>query len=197
MALDVGRITESETADAIALLARGMRDNPIHVAALGDDPAHRVDALTQLFSGVIPMQPEPLRASEHGKIVGVSGLLIPPECMIHGFGGLSADQFPPMLDDADEQARLVEWMQAWGGKDPDEPHFHLGPVAADAGKQGRGIGTALLEAFCTRVDQDAAVAYLETDKAENVGFYARFGFETVAEADVIGVPNWFMRRSPR
>ena len=102
-----------------------------------------------------------------------------------------------MLDDADEQALLVEWMRAWGGRDPDEPHFHLGPVAADAGKQGRGIGSALLEAFCTRVDQDAAVAYLETDKAENVGFYARFGFETVAEADVIGVPNWFMRRSPR
>ena len=174
-----------------------MRDNPIHVAALGDDPAHRVDALTQLFSGMIPMQPEPLRASENGEIVGVSGLLIPPECMIHAFGGLPADQFPPMLDDADEQALLVEWMRAWGGRDPDEPHFHLGPVAADAGKQGRGIGTALLEAFSTRVDQDAAVAYLETDKAENVGFYARFGFETVAEADVIGVPNWFMRRSPR
>jgi len=197
MALDVGRITESETADAIGVLARGMRDNPIHVAALGDDPAHRVDALTQLFSGMIPMQPEPLRARENGEIVGVSGLLIPPECMIHAFGGLPADQFPPMLDDADEQARLVEWMRAWGGRDPDERHFHLGPVAADAGKQGRGIGTALLEAFCTRVDQDAAVAYLETDKAENVGFYARFGFETVAEADVIGVPNWFMRRSPR
>jgi len=197
MALDVGRITESETADAIGVLARGMRDNPIHVAALGDDPAHRVDALTQLFRGMIPMQPEPLRASENGEIVGVSGLLIPPECMIHAFGGLPADQFPPMLDDADEQARLVEWMRAWGGRDPDEPHFHLGPVAADAGKQGRGIGTALLEAFCTRVDQDAAVAYLETDKAENVGFYARFGFETVAEADVIGVPNWFMRRPPR
>jgi len=197
MALDVGRITESETADAIGVLARGMRDNPIHVAALGDDPAHRVDALTQLFSGMIPMQPEPLRARENGEIVGVSGLLIPPECMIHAFGGLPADQFPPMLDDADEQARLVEWMRAWGGRDPDERHFHLGPVAADAGKQGRGIGTALLEAFCTRVDQDAAVAYLETDKAENVGFYARFGFETVADADVIGVPNWFMRRSPR
>ena len=197
MALDVGRITESETADAIGVLARGMRDNPIHVAALGDDPAHRVDALTQLFSGMIPMQPEPLRASENGEIVGVSGLLIPPECMIHAFGGLRPDQFPPMLDDADEQALLVEWMRAWGRRDPDEPHFHLGPVAADAGKQGRGIGSALLEAFCTRVDQDAAVAYLETDKAENVGFYARFGFETVAEADVIGVPNWFMRRSPR
>jgi ribosomal protein S18 acetylase RimI-like enzyme len=197
MALDVGRITESETADAIGVLARGMRDNPIHVAALGDDPGHRVHALTQLFSGMIPMQPEPLRAREGGEVVGVCGFLSPPECMVHAFGGLPADQFPPMLEDAGEQARLVEWMQAWGARDPDEPHFHLGPVAADAGQQGRGIGSALMRAFCERVDRDHALAYLETDKAENVGFYERFGFETVAKADVIGVPNWFMRREVR
>jgi ribosomal protein S18 acetylase RimI-like enzyme len=197
MALDVGRITQNETADAIGVLAHGMRDNPIHVAALGDDPAHRVDALTQLFSGMIPMQPEPLRASEHAEVVGVCGLLSPPECMVHAFGGMPADQFPPMVEDAGEQARLVEWMQAWGTRDPDEEHFHLGPVAADAGKQRRGIGTALMTAFCERVDRDHALAYLETDKAENVGFYERFGFETVAKADVIGVPNWFMRREAR
>lgn len=197
MGLDVGRIHESETADAIGVLARSMRDNPLHVAALGDDPAHRVDALTQLFGGMIPMQPEPLRARQEGDVVGVCGLLAPPECMVHAFGGMPADQFPPMLEDPGEQQRVVEWMQVWGSRDPDEPHFHLGPVAADAGKQGRGIGTAMMTAFCGRVDRDHAVAYLEADKAENVGFYERFGFETVANADVIGVPNWFMRRESR
>jgi GNAT superfamily N-acetyltransferase len=197
MGLDVGRITENETADAIAVLARGMRDNPIHVAALGDDPAHRVDALTQLFSVQIPTQPEPLRAREGDELVGVCGMLPPPDCMVHAFGSLPAEQFPPVLDEPGEQARAVEWLQSWGKRDPDEPHFHLGPVAADAGKQGRGVGTALMEAFCERVDRDGALAYLETDKAENVGFYEKFGFETVGETDVIGVPNWFMGRAPR
>jgi hypothetical protein len=144
MALDVGRITESETADAIGVLARGMRDNPLHVAALGDDPAHRVDALRQLFSGMIPMQPEPLRASEDGEVVGLCGLIALPECMVHAFGSLPTDQFPPMLKDAADQARLVE-----------------------------------------------------TDKADNVGFYEKFGFVTVGKDDVIGVPNWFMRREAR
>ncbi|SRR6266536_889925 len=197
MGVDVGRITESETADVIGVLARGMRDNPIHVAALRDDPAHRVEGLTQLFSGMIPMQPEPLRAREDGEVVGVCGFFPPPECALHAVAGLPADQFPPMLEDTGDQVRLVEWMQAWGGRDPDEPHFHLGPVAADAGKQGRGIGTAMMTAFCERVDRDHAVAYLETDKEENVGFYEKFGFETVGEADVIGVTNWFMRREER
>ena len=197
MGLDVGRITESETADAVGVLARGMRDNPQHIAALGDDPAHRIEGLTQLFSGMIPMQPEPLRAVEDGAVVGVCGLISPSECMVHAFGSLPADQFPPMLEDAGDQGRLVEWLQAWGARDPDEPHFHLGPVAADAGKQGRGIGTAMMEAFCYRVDRDHALAYLETDKEVNVGFYEKFGFETVGKAKVIEVPNWFMRREPR
>jgi GNAT superfamily N-acetyltransferase len=197
MGVDVGRITESETADAIGVLARGMRDNPQHIAALGDDPAHRVEGLTQLFGVMIPSQPEPLRASESSELVGVCGFLPPPECIVHVFRSLPADQFPPMLDDPADEARLVEWLQTWGRRDPDEPHFHLGPVAADAGKQGRGIGSAMMQAFCERVDRDHALAYLETDKAENVSFYEKFGFDTVADATVIGVTNWFMRRDPR
>ena len=41
------------------------------------------------------------------------------------------------------------------------------------------------------------VAYLETDKPENVSFYQRFGFEVTEEAQVLGIPNWFMLRRPR
>ena len=35
---------------------------------------------------------------------------------------------------------------------------------------------------------------LATDKTENVRLYERFGFVVTAEADVIGVKNWFMTR---
>ena len=138
MALDVGQITENERADAIGVLARGMRDNPLHISALGDDPAHRVEALTQMFTGMMAMQAEPLHAREYGEVVGVCGLFNPPDCMVHGLGSLPADQFPPMVEDPAEQARAVEWLQTWGRRDPAEAHFHLGPVSADAGKQGRG-----------------------------------------------------------
>jgi ribosomal protein S18 acetylase RimI-like enzyme len=197
LGVDVGRITQDEMTSAAGVLGRGMRDNPLHVAAFGDDAGHRVEALTEMFSGVVPTQPEPLRAAEGGRVVGVCGFGPPPECMIHRLGDLTAEQFPPLSGDAGEQARLVEWFQIWGRRDPDEPHFHLGPVAADAGKQGQGIGSAMMQAFCDRVDQDRTLAYLETDKRENVRFYEKFGFETVGEAPVIGVVNWFMRRAPR
>ena len=36
--------------------------------------------------------------------------------------------------------------------------------------------------------------YLETDKSENVRFYQKFGFTVVAQAEILGVANWFMSR---
>jgi hypothetical protein len=38
------------------------------------------------------------------------------------------------------------------------------------------------------------VSYLETDKYENVCFYRKFGFDIIAEAEVLEVPTWFMSR---
>ncbi len=45
------------------------------------------------------------------------------------------------------------------------------------------------------MDESRFMAYLETDKRENVAFYKRFGFEVVGEHKVLGVQNWFMLRS--
>ncbi len=38
------------------------------------------------------------------------------------------------------------------------------------------------------------VGNLETDKAVNVGWYQRFGFEVTDENTVLGVPCWYQRR---
>ena len=60
--------------------------------------------------------------------------------------------------------------------------------------QGKGIGSALLQAFCDRIDRMRSLAYLETDKLENVRLYERFGFLLRAQGRVLGVPSWFMAR---
>jgi hypothetical protein len=44
------------------------------------------------------------------------------------------------------------------------------------------------------LDEQRLDGYLETDKRENVLLYERFGYRVIAEASVIGVPNWFMLR---
>ena len=38
------------------------------------------------------------------------------------------------------------------------------------------------------------LSYLETDKYKNVSFYREFGFNIIAEVEVLGVPTWFMSR---
>jgi GNAT superfamily N-acetyltransferase len=68
-------------------------------------------------------------------------------------------------------------------------------VGVERHLQGRGIGTALLRVFCQRMDALGAMAYLETDKRENVAFYERFGFQTQGQEPVLEVPNWFMARA--
>jgi ribosomal protein S18 acetylase RimI-like enzyme len=90
--------------------------------------------------------------------------------------------------------RSTRWMAAWIKRDPEEHHSHFGPFAVDSHLQGQGIGTVLLEEYCARLDARGELAYLETDKAENVRLYERHGFGVVDEADVLGVRNWFMRR---
>jgi GNAT superfamily N-acetyltransferase len=94
-------------------------------------------------------------------------------------------------------SRTGRWIRAWAERDLDEPHVHLGPLAVDAHLQGQGIGSVLLAEYCRRLDAAGEVGYLETDKAENVRFYAKQGFETIEEVDVLGVPSWFMRRAPQ
>ncbi len=92
--------------------------------------------------------------------------------------------------------RVGQWLDAWGKRDPDEPHVHLGPLGVDAHLQGQGVGSLILAEHCRRLDAAAALGYLETDKPDNVRLYERFGYVVTAEAPVIGVPNWFMRREP-
>ena len=78
------------------------------------------------------------------------------------------------------------------------PHWYLMLLGADPLFQRRGAGTALLAPVLARCDADAVPAYLETQKAENVPWYHRFGFEVVEEIDVRGAPPmWAMRRDPR
>jgi GNAT superfamily N-acetyltransferase len=195
--VEVAPLKPEELDRAVGVLARGMRDNPLHVAAFGDDPDGREAKLIGMFQLVLGNQPDALRADEDGTIVGTCGLGNTEPCNSAAFATIPREQFPPVSDDPAEVDLVYEWVTTWSARDPDERHLHLGPIAADAGRQGEGIGTEMMNVFCARADRHGLVSYLETDKPENVRFYEKFGFETLGEARVIGVPNWFMTRVPR
>jgi hypothetical protein len=67
---------------------------------------------------------------------------------------------------------------------------------ADAALHAASAGL-MMASYCSLLDRAGHMGYLETDKPGNVAFYELHGFETVAEADVLAVPNWFMHRQPR
>ncbi len=192
----IGVVGPQDLAYAAGVLARGMRDNPNHVAAMGSDPDYRVRVFERGFRGALASMKTPPICVRRGQvIIGVSGLAPPGACK----PSLTAKlRMLPMLASVGPRRmkRLVEWMSAWGKRDRDEPHWHLGPVAVDLPLQRLGFGGLMLEEYCRRVDAAGGVGYLETDKKENLAFYERYGFEIVDEAVVIGQPNWFMRRPP-
>ena len=181
---------------AVGVVARGMRENPIHLAALGPDPDRRVRLLTRMFTALLAtMDNTPLAARHDGEVLGVLGIAVSPACMPSATQML---RFAPLLAASGPvtASRIVRWLRAWSLRDPAEPHSHLGPVVVDAHLQRQGIGSQMMAAYCALLDGAGQAGYLETDKPENVVFYELSGFKTVADAEVLGVPNWFMRRQP-
>jgi ribosomal protein S18 acetylase RimI-like enzyme len=194
-AIEVRDLRADEVPSAVGVLARGMRDNPLHVAAYGADPERRLHCHARLMRAVLtgfPSQGTICAIRDH-ELVGVAGVAPPGTC--RPTAGQRVRMLPTMLALGPRTAgRVGRWVSTWAARDPGEPHVHLGPLAVDAHLQRHGIGSAIMREHCRRLDGAGALGYLETDKPDNVRFYERFGYEVVGEQPVLGVPNWFMRR---
>jgi ribosomal protein S18 acetylase RimI-like enzyme len=184
--------------EAARVLGRGMRDNPINARAFGEDPERRGRALTRFFLPVLRgvyRRGLVVGAWQGDRLVGVSAAAPPGKCQPALLEKVSIFPAVAFGSARGTVGRVLTWTGSWARLDPREPHWHLGPVAVDADRQGQGIGSALLGEFCARMDEGVGRAYLETDKRENVRFYEKFGFTVVSEKKILGVPNWFMSRT--
>jgi ribosomal protein S18 acetylase RimI-like enzyme len=194
--VQVRPIAGEELQLAASVAARGMRDNPLHVAAIGDDPERRVRVMQRVFSRLLTLPGRStLGAWEDDRLVGVADAADPGRCQPSSRDRLRVA--PALVMAGTAAPRMSRWLSAWAKNDPDRPHSHFGPLAVDPELQGKGIGSLLLATYCRRLDDADMLSYLETDKPENVRLYERFGFVVEAEANVIGVKNWFMTREAR
>ena len=78
-------------------------------------------------------------------------------------------------------------------------HWYLFVLGVDPERQGRGVGSSLIEPTLAQADADGLPCYLETMKERNVPFYQKHGFAVVVEGDLPkGGPHfWTMRREAR
>jgi GNAT superfamily N-acetyltransferase len=78
------------------------------------------------------------------------------------------------------------------------PHMYLMALGVEPGRQGQGIGSALIAPVLERCDRAGLPAYLETSTPGGRRLYERHGFDTVEELTLPGTstPGWLMLRHP-
>jgi GNAT superfamily N-acetyltransferase len=193
--LTLRMLDAAERTATAAILADGMRDNPMELAALADDAARREQQLVRLFRPTVAVPAQRCLGAFAGEnLVGAAVFAPPKQCQPPVRSAVRMAGAALALGPRAAR-RLASWQLAWRRRDPAEVHNHLLLLAVRRDSQRQRIGTALLAEYCARVDESGDVAYLETDTESNVRFYAGHGFVVVDEARVLGQDNWFMRRT--
>ena len=178
---------------AATVAARAFSTDPLAVAVYRErqDKERQMEATFRRLLEYVPGQVFVAKKDE--QVVGMLRMIEWPQCQTSFTRMLIS--LPMMLIKLRGMAvRRLKAQYVWSKHHPSEPHWHLGPVAVVPELQGQGIGSQLIEHFCRYLDQTGEVAYLETDKIENVRLYERFGFSVSEEALLLGVRNWFMWR---
>jgi len=196
--LEIRDARPHELSVVAAVLSRGMRDNPLHLAVFGPEPEERQRKLENFFRILLAWMPHsPWVAVRQGTIVAVCGMGGPGRCQPTSSQKVSIVTQLALTCGVAPTLRALRWLGEWSLRDPKEAHWHLGPLCVDAPLQGRGIGSRLIGEWCKLLDAHRAAGYLETDKEINVDVYKKFGFETIAEAKILGTPNRFMWRGAK
>jgi len=194
--ISITELQPSEIPQAAKLIARAMANNPLHLAIFGKADHKVISRQEKMFLLALQLPGLKIYASrQDGQINGIMCYTTSAHCQLKPLQLFKA--IPPMIKALG--SRLVPvllWRMNWGRHDPKGVHYHFGPLAVDPDYQGKGIGKALLQYFCTLIEGTIRPAYLETDKEINIKLYEKFGFRIVAKDSLFGVSNWFMQKHP-
>ena len=192
--MQIRRMSPGDMDAACEVLGLAFQDNPNTLAVLRGDrskarrmmqAAARVAKLGRRYSHVL--------VAEEGRVVGVLNAAEWPNCQLSIGEKLQAASVVIRVVGVG-LPRSLRMMSVWAKHDPQERHWHLGPIGVHPELQGRGVGKALLGSFLKTVDEQRSPAYLETDVDRNVVLYEKFGFKVIAHAEINGVNNRFMWR---
>jgi predicted N-acetyltransferase YhbS len=192
MAVTIKKYSADRLDDCVTLLADAFVTNPLHLSAFG---AGRLDqnrlffriGLRHMFFG------QSFVAEDNGEAYGYVHFNPWPKCLP------APEEIPTAIATlltplGESIPKVIRWFTRWCHLDPDVPHLHLGPIGVAPGRQGKGVGTALMRRYIEHLEGEKVAGYLETDRARNVEFYKKFGFVLQSSEELIGTPVWYMWR---
>jgi ribosomal protein S18 acetylase RimI-like enzyme len=195
-------LPESKMNDAADLLARAFYDDPLMLYLFPDDSERR-DMGKRFFL------PNLKHATQQGKLyttgsfrgVAVWHFLGINPVIEKGTADDPRVQLPVLMG-ADAFQRLMYVVQCTGEihkKLMPGKHCYLLFLGVDTGWQSKGIGAALIKPVLEMADEKGLPCYLETNKAINVEFYRKQGFEVGEERQMPhgGPYVWGLVRTPK
>jgi ribosomal protein S18 acetylase RimI-like enzyme len=189
---------QSELSGAGAVVGRAVQDNPGLARIFERCFSRRAAAIGEIYGTILrQIQAKGVvlgALTGDDTLVGVGALVQPGRCGYTTFERIALTRVIQSCTSVEMALAYQRWQAAVARRDPKDHHWHIGPVAVEPAFQRKGIGTALMQALCARIDKFPAMAQLDTDRRESVAFFNRCGFRTMSEAGILEVPMWFMVR---
>ena len=92
--------------------------------------------------------------------------------------------------------RASRVQRAMEKRHPREPHFYIRTIGVRTARQGRGVGSMLMQPTLERADSVGLPTYIEASTERSAALYERFGFRHMGAFELPdgGPPVWPMRR---
>jgi ribosomal protein S18 acetylase RimI-like enzyme len=190
--------TRADVPSIAASLARAFADDPVMAYLFGGDETSRIPKLARWFTGALRIQHLHHQLTFTDDDRAAASLWDPPGHwqMTPGEIIRGGRWFLPAFGLGTVKA--LRALSAVERLHPTEPHYYLAVLGTDPSRQGKGLGSAVLQPVLERCDTEGLPAYLESSKESNIPFYRRHGFEVTGE---IALPKgpivWPMWREPK
>jgi GNAT superfamily N-acetyltransferase len=195
----VETLSETDRSAVVDVLSGSFFDYPVMRYVLSDSGEDYFDHLRELmgfFCDVRFARGWPvLGIHEHDHVAAV---------MLLGEPSLSARSVDLDVIDHDLERtigkaaldRITQYERLSSLAEPEGPYYFVGMLGVLPVLQGKGMGGALLDHAATiaQADSVARGVCLATEDEKNVGYYRRFGYEVVGEAQVGDVHTWCLFR---
>jgi ribosomal protein S18 acetylase RimI-like enzyme len=190
-----------ELAEVVAVCARAFWPDPL-LGFFSRGLLHEYRYLPDFFAIDIKDRGHYSRLDvvDHGDRIGAIAMWCPPGSLPRSAReqAVSLLRASRLLLRSNHRVKATRLLTAVEKVHPTTPHWYLALLATDPTAQGRGLASSLLAPVLAQADADGIPAYLETQKASNVAWYARHGFRETGRVELAGCPPvWCLTREPQ